>query len=164
MRKKRFLIVGLALFGVIVIAGMGLVGCHKPPMFCGGGFHGKEFPKHVLEKIDSEVEALDFTETQLARYGEIRVRVENELIEVGNQRKAFFGKVKIEMDKEKPDLNVLSALVKSHVENLPNRVDMFVDDFMEFYAVLDETQKAVITTHLKGKFKKFEAFKALLSS
>jgi hypothetical protein len=72
MLKKRSLIVGLALLGAILIAGTGFVGCQKPSMFCGGGFHGKEFPKHVLEKIDSEVEALDLTETQLARYEEIR--------------------------------------------------------------------------------------------
>jgi len=164
MLKKRSLIVGLALLGAILIVGTGFVGCQKPSMFCGGGFHGKESPKHVLEKIDSEAEALDLTETQLARYQEIRTKVENELTEVGNQRKVFFGKVKTEMDKEKPDLNVLSALVKSHVENIPNRVDMFMDDFMSFYEVLDDNQKDVITTHLKNKFQKFEAFRALLSS
>ena len=106
MLKKRSLILGFVLLGAILAAGMGLVGCNRPPMFCGGGFHGKE----------------------------------------------------------KPDLNILSALVKSHVERFPNRVDMFVDDFMEFYGVLNENQKAVITTHLKEKFKKFEAFKAFLSS
>jgi hypothetical protein len=164
MLKKRSLIVGLALLGTIVIAGTGFVGCQKSSMFCGGGFHGKEFPEHVLEKIDSAVETLDLTKNQLARYGEIRIKIESELVEVGNQREIFFEKVKTEMDKENPDLTVLSGLVKSHVENFPNRVDMFIDDFMSFYEVLDENQKAVIATHLKEKFKKFEAFKAFLSS
>ncbi len=164
MLKKRSLILGFVLLGTILVAGMGFVGCNRPPMFCGGGFHGNDFPNHVLEKIDSEVEALELTEAQTARYQEIRTSVEKELVEVGNQRKAFFDKVKTEMEREKPDLNVLSGLVKSHVENFPIRVGMFIDDFMAFYEVLDENQKAVITTHLKEKFKKFEAFKALLSS
>ncbi|MBT3255847.1 MAG: hypothetical protein HN366_05220 [Deltaproteobacteria bacterium] len=164
MLKKRSLIVGLALLGAIVIAGTGFVGCQKPSMFCGGGFHGKEFPKHVLEKIDSAVETLDLRKDQQARYEEIRIKVENELVEVGNQREIFFEKVKSEMGKENPDLTVLSGLVKSQVENLPNRVGMFIDDFMSFYEVLDENQKAVITTHLKKKFQKLEAFKAFLSS
>ncbi len=164
MCKKRSWILGLAIFGGITIAVMGFVGCQKSPMFCGGGFHGKEFPKHVLEKIDSEVEALELTQNQKVRYEEIRKRVENELSEVGNQRKLFFEKVKSEMNTEKPDLNVLSVLMKSHVENFPKRADMFIDDFMEFYEILDEKQKGVITDHLKNKFQKLEAFKALMSS
>ncbi len=164
MGKKRALILGLALVGAVVVAGMGFVGCQRGPMFCGGGFHGKEFPKHVLEKIDEEVDALNLSEAQMARYGEIRTKVENELIAVGRQRKAFFENVKSEMDRENPDLNTLSTLVKSHLENFPVRANMFIDDFMAFYEILDDSQKAVITTHLKDKFKKFEAFKALMSS
>ena len=164
MGKKRSLMVGLAIFGAIVIAGLGFVGCHKPPMFCGGGFGGNNFPKHVLEKIDSEVEALELTEAQQVRYEEIRSKIENELTAVGEKRKVFFEKVKAEMDKEKPDLNVLSGLVKAHLDNFPIRAGMFIDDFMAFYEILDENQKAIITTHLKDKFKKFEAFKALMAS
>lgn len=164
MRKKRSLILGLILLGAIVVVGMGFGGCNKPPMFCGGGFHGKEFPKHVLEKIDAEVEALNLSEAQMARYEEIRAKVEKELVVVGSQRKAFFEEVKVEMDLENPDLNVLSTLVKSHVENLPIRVGVFIDDFMTFYEILDENQKGVITTLLKDKFQKFEAFRAFLSS
>ena len=128
-------------WGAAVIAGMGFVGCHKPPMFCGGGFGGEDFPQHVLERIDAEVQELNLTETQQARYREIRARLETELIEVGSQRKAFFEKVKAEMDREAPDLNVLSALVKSHLDNFPVRAGMFIDDFMAFYNVLDENQK-----------------------
>jgi hypothetical protein len=164
MEKKRALVLGLALVGAVVVAGMGLAGCQKGPLFCGGGFHGKDFPKHVLERIDAEVEALNLSEVQMARYEEIRTKVQNELVETGNQRKASFEKVKTEMDRENPDLNVLSVLVKSHVDQFPTRTGMFIDDFMAFYEILDDNQKAVITTHLKDKFKKFEAFKALMSS
>ena len=164
MGKKRALVLGLALVGAVAVAGMGLAGCQKGPLFCGGGFHGKDFPKHVLEKIDAEVEALNLSEAQTARYEEIRTKVQNELVEVGSQRKAFFEKVKAEMDRENPDLNVLSVLVKSHLDQFPTRAGMFLDDFMAFYEILDDNQKAVITTHLKEKFKKFEAFKALMSS
>ena len=146
MRRKRFLVLGLALLGAVAIAGMGFTGCRKPPMFCGGGYDGENFPKHVLEKIDSEVEELNLTETQQTQYQEIRDRLETELIGMGNQRKVFFEKVKAEMDRETPDLNVLSALLKSHVDNFPIRAGMFIDDFMAFYNVLDENQKAVITT------------------
>jgi hypothetical protein len=66
--RKAFWVLGLALLGAVAIAGMGFTGCHRPPMFCGGGFGGENFPKHVLEKIDSEVEDLNLTETQQAQY------------------------------------------------------------------------------------------------
>jgi outer membrane murein-binding lipoprotein Lpp len=164
MGKKRALVLGLALVGAVAVAGMGLAGCQKGPLFCGGGFHGKDFPKHVLEKIDTEVEALNLSAAQMARYEEIRTKAQNELVEAGSQRKAFFEKVKIEMDREDPDLNALSVLVKSHVDKFPTRAHMFIDDFMAFYEILDDNQKAVITTYLKDRFKKFEAFKALMSS
>ena len=68
------------------------------------------------------------------------------------------------MDRENPDLNALSFLVKSHVDNFPIRAGMFIDDFMAFYEILDDGQKVVVTTQLKDKFKKFEAFKALMAS
>ena len=164
MGKKRALFLGLALIGAVAVAGMGIAGCQKGPLFCGGGFHGKEFPKQVLERVDAEVEALNLSEAQMARYEEIRTKVQNELVEIGNQRSAFFLKVKAEMDRENPDLNALSVLVKSHVDNFPIRAGMFIDDFMAFYEILDDGQKAVITTQLKDKFKKFEAFKALMTS
>jgi hypothetical protein len=35
---------------------------------------------------------------------------------------------------------------------------------MAFYDILDENQKALITTQLKKKFQKFEAFRALMAS
>jgi len=164
MGKKRSWILGLALLSAVAIAGTGLAGCHRPPFFCGSGFQGEEFPKNVLEKIDSEVAALNLTEIQQARYQEIRGRLETELIEVGNQRKIFYEKVKAEMNRETPDVNVLSAIVKSHVDNFPIRAGMFIDDFMAFYDVLDENQKAIITTQLKKKFEKFEAFRSLMAS
>ncbi len=163
MKQRRNLILGLAILGAVIIAGAGFTGCHKPPMFC-GGFHGKDFPEHVLERIDKEVAELDLNEAQQVQYEEIRKRVETELIEIKNNRKAFFLKVKAEMDKETPDLNVISELLKSRVERFPLRAGMFIDDFMAFYEILNDDQKAMIISELKDKYKKFEAFKALISS
>ena len=164
MGRKRSLIAGLAFSGAVAFAGMGFTGCHRPPLFCGGEYDSENFPKHVLERIDSEVAELKLTDAQQAQYREIRSRLENELIEAVNQRKAFFKKVKAEMDHETPDLKVLSALLKSRVDNFPVRADMLIDNFMAFYNMLDENQKAVITTQLKKKFEILETLKALMAS
>ena len=162
MFKRRTVVVGLALLGTILIAGAGAAGCHRPPGFCGGGCHGKEFPNHVLEKMDSEIEALELTEVQQETYREIRAKVESELVEMGQERKALFQEVKTEMDKDAPDLNVLADLLKSHMKQFPDRMTFFVDQFMDFYQVLDIEQKGKVVAHLKGKFKKFAAFRALV--
>ncbi len=160
MEKRRFRIPGLALLAAVALAGMGFSGCHKPPMFCGG----EDFPKHVLERMDSTVAELNLTETQEAQYREIRARVQSQLAAVGQQRKIFFEKVKAEMDLETPDLNALSVLVKSHLDDFPVRAGMFIDDFMAFYDILNADQKLMVAEHLKNKFKKFEAFRALVNS
>lgn len=163
MSKKKTVMVGLALMGTILIAGAGLVGCHRPPGFCGGGCYGKEFPNHVLEKMDSEIEALQLTEAQQETYREIRAKVESELVEMGQERKAIFQEVKTEIDKDAPDLNILADLLKSHAKRFPDRMTFFVDRFMDFYQVLDAEQKGKVVAEFKGKFKKFEAFRALVA-
>jgi len=163
MFKRRTVLVGFALLGTILIAGAGIAGCHRAPGFCGGGFHGKEFPKYVLEKMDAEIEALQLTEAQQETYREIRAKVESELVEMGQERKAIFQEVKTELDKDAPDLNVLADLLKSQTKRFPDRMTFFVDQFMDFYQVLDTEQKRKVVAHFKGKFKKLEAFRAVVA-
>ena len=162
MSRRKMVWLSVALLGVILIAGVGVVGCHRPPMFCGGGFHGKEFPKHVLEKMDTEVEELELTAAQQERYREIRSRVESELVDIGKNRKAFFQGVKTEMDKDSPDLNVVADLLKARGRGFPERMMFFVDQFMDFYKVLNTEQKGEVISLFKKKFKKFQAFRELV--
>jgi len=162
MRKKKRVVVSGAILGIVLIIGIGFVACHKPPMFCGGGIHGTNFPSHVLEKMDGHVEELGLTSAQQEAYMAIRTHVEAELADMGKNREALFQAVKTEMDHVSPDMNVLADLLKDHSKRFPERVTFFVDQFMAFYGVLDGTQKEKVATELKDKFKKFEAFKNLV--
>ena len=164
MKKKKALVWGFVLFGAIFIAGIAFTGCHRPGMFCGGGCGSEDFPKNVLEKIDSRVEKLNLNETQQAQYEGIRDRVKAQLMEVCNTKKAFFEKVKAEMDRTNPDLAMVSDMLKSHAENIPIRAGMFIDDFMAFYEILNMDQRAIVVENLKKKFQKFEAFRSLVNS
>jgi len=123
---------------------------------------GEEFPNHVLEKMDAKVKELALTESQQETYREIRTRVKNELAEMADQRKALFEAVKREMDMNTPDLEVLAGLLKSRSKRFPERMAFFVDQFMGFYGVLDTEQKGKVIAHFKEKFKRFEAFRALV--
>jgi hypothetical protein len=162
MLRKKTVLLSVALIGTLVIAGAGVVGCHRPPMLCGGGCHGEGFTKHILEKVDSEVAELELTAAQQERYQEIRAQVESEVGDMAQHREAFFQEVKAEMDKESPDLNVLADLLKAHSRRFPERMTFFVDRFMDFYGVLDKEQKGKIMARLKAKLKKFEAFRAVV--
>lgn len=162
MSKKKTVWLSVVLLGTLVIAGAGVVGCHRPPMLCGGASHGEGFAKHVLEKVDSHVEALELTAAQQERYRELRAQVESQLVEIGQSRKAFFQEVKTEMEKDSPDLTVVADLLKAHSRRFPERMTFFVDRFIDFYAVLDTQQKDQVVSHLKGKLKKFEAFRELV--
>ena len=162
MSKKRTVWLSVGLLGTLVIAGAGVVGCHRPPMLCGAASHGEGFVKDVLEKVDSHVEALELTAAQQERYQEIRAQVESELVEIGESRKAFFQEVKTEMEKDSPELTVVADLLKGHSRRFPERITFFVDRFMDFYAILEPQQKDQVVSHLKAKLKKFEAFRKLV--
>ncbi len=162
MSKTRKAGLGLALLSVVAISAAGIAGCHRPPIFCGGGCRGEAFPKHVLEKVDAQVEELELTAAQQERCQEIRARLKIELMDIARNRQAFFQEVKSEMDKESPDLYLVADLLKAHSRRLPERMTFFVDQFMDFYGILDVGQKQKIVDHLKGKLKKFEAFRALV--
>lgn len=162
MFEKKSVLLGLVLLGTLVMAGAGLVGCHRPPMLCGGTGHGEAFAKHVLEKVDAEVATLELTTFQQERYQEIRAQVEDQLVRIAESRQAFFQEVKTETDKESPDLAVVADLLRVHSKRFPERMTFFVDRFMDLYGVLDAQQQGKIIARLKAKLKKFEAFRELV--
>jgi len=161
MFKNRARLVSVVLLGTLMIAGTAVIGCHRPPMLCGGAGHGEEFAKHVMEKVDSQVEALELTSAQQKRYREIRAQVETQLVDIAEGRQAFFHEVKTEMEKDSPDLNVVTDLLKDHSKRFPERMTFFVDRFVDFYGVLDPQQQGKVIARLKTKLKRFEAFREL---
>lgn len=161
LQRKRRIAVVVALLGTVLIFTAWVSGCHRPPGFCGGGFHGEDFPGHVLERMDKEVKGLELTEAQQARYQEIRARVEDTLKDIASHRKASFQALKTEMDKDTPDLQVVADLLKAQGRLFPDRMTFFVDTFMEFYGILDVDQKGKVVDHLKKKYRKLEAFRAV---
>jgi hypothetical protein len=66
------------------------------------------------------------------------------------------------MEKDSPDLTVVADLLKVHFGRFPERMTFFVDQFIDFYSVLEPQQKDQVVSHLKSKLKKFEAFRKLV--
>jgi len=149
-RKKLFII------GAIVISIGLFAGCGGPPMFC-----DKDFSEHILTRMDKHVEDLDLSATQQEKYGEIRVRIKENLTKGAQNRKAFFTELKNEINKDNPDINLLTGLVKQRFKGGPSHLAENLELFEEFYNILDENQKALLMEDIRTKMNRFAAFMCL---
>jgi len=154
LRKRSFIIGGIALLvaGVLFI-GL-LTGCrpfagHGPHRFC-----KKDFSEHVLKRMDREVNKLDLSEAQNAKYEEIRQRVEADLVEGMERKRQLFFEFQSEINKEEPDLNIIVDLVKDRLRDMPDVVEKQLDYFVKFYNILDEDQKAELIQKFQKKMKR----------
>jgi len=149
-RKKLFII------GAMVISIGLLAGCGGPPMFC-----DRDFSEHILTRMDKHVEDLDLSATQKEKYEEIRLRIKDNLTKGAQNRKAFFTELKNEINKDNPDVYLLTGLVKQRFKGGPSHLADNLDYFEEFYSILDENQKALLMEDIRTKMNRFAAFMCL---
>ena len=152
--KKLYLIGDVALV-LSVVAGLGFVVASGPGKDWGRGFHGPHFhrdlPKHVLSRMDSRVETLNLTGPQKAKYGEIRAKVENRLREGLEDRKRLKEEMRTELNKETPDMHLVSGMLKKRIRGISGFLDENLDLVVEFYDMLDEKQKTTVLDHFRDK-------------
>ena len=83
-RNRKWVFIGAALVvGIVVLAAGAAV---SRPF----GFHGKDFPKRFLERMDERVEKLNLTEAQQGKYGEIRQQIETNMMTGLKRHKGLF--------------------------------------------------------------------------
>jgi len=157
--KKKYVIIGSAVLLVIFIMGSGFLAMEGPPGFCGKGFHpgfhGRDFPKHILERLDSKVEELNLSESQQVKYEEIRDKIAADMSNMMENRKNFFTELKEEMNQENPDIEKIAALLKEKFEWMPVKIGAHLDHFIEFYNILDEEQKGRMIERFREKMNRF---------
>ena len=160
--KKKMIIAGSILLSTLFIVGAGFVAQEGPPGFYQRGFHhrfhGKGFSKHILKRLDSKVEKLNLTDLQQEKYQEMRGRVEQEILGMKNNRGKFFQEIREEMDQEAPDVEKIAGLMKGKLEQMPVKIGAHLDQFVEFYNVLDEEQKAQIINKFRDKMERRHRF------
>jgi len=157
--KKKLIIAGSILLIVVFVFGTGFLVHKGAPGFCRGGFHqgfhGRDFSKHILERMDSKVEKLNLTDLQQEKYQEIRGRIEVDLSEMKDNRREFFTEIKEEMNSETPDVEKFVALMKGKLEQMPVKIGTHLDYFVELYSILDEEQKAQVVERFREKMNRF---------
>jgi len=156
--KKKYLVIGAVILVIALIAGCGLFSHCGKHRFCDmdfhPGFHGNDFSEHVLGRLDKKVGELDLSETQQVKYQEIRRRIEADLAQMSKDRKAFFGEIQKEFDRENPDLNIVAGLLKGRIQRIPVIMEEKLDHFLDFYNMLDKDQKAQVIKKFREKIEK----------
>jgi hypothetical protein len=156
-KKKGIIVAGMVALSLLIALG---IGCGPRSPFEGRdhawsswkghrGFHGKNFPEHVLKRVDQRVQKLNLTDAQKKQYAAIRLKLKSELIRGQENRKSLLMNVRKEMQKDLPDLHEVAGMFSEHVEMLPVALDKGMNLFLEFYEILDENQKAKVIAHFK---------------
>ena len=159
--KKRYFVIGAVVLVVALIAGCGLFSSWGPYGFCERGFHppfhGKDFSKFILKRIDKKVEKLGLTETQQQMYAEIRQKIEADFSKMSEGRKALFKDFQGEINKENPDIDRVAGLLKDRLKEMPDHIARHLDHFVEFYGILNEDQKAQLLEKVRDRIGKCES-------
>ena len=158
-KKKHFIITAAILFlGIVAACGFhGFRDLGPHPMFCGKRPHskicGKNFSEHILSRMDSKVEDLNFSENQKKEYEEIRLEVKEKLTEAMEKRKENFTQLQNEISKDKPDINAMAEVAKKQFNKMPVFMADNLDLFTKFYNILDEDQKSKVIETMRKKMK-----------
>ena len=128
-----------ALGGVFLLAGLVAAGLALGAAYDNSPF--KRGPEFFLERMDGKVKELNLNDSQKEKFAEIRVRIEKSMESGREEGRAFFEKLKTELNRDAPDMKAVAALIKTQMGRFQDRVGLGVDHFVEFYGILDAEQK-----------------------
>jgi Spy/CpxP family protein refolding chaperone len=157
-KRKKYFIVGSIVLLIVLFTGFGLVAARGP---CSGfyrGFHPwlhhKDVSEFILCRLDKGVEGLNLSEAQKGKYEEMKGKLETRVKEHRDERKRFMEELQSAMNKEDPDVKVLSESVKKRIERFSGFMEGNLDLFVEFYQTLNQEQKEKITAAIRKKMKR----------
>jgi Spy/CpxP family protein refolding chaperone len=157
-KRKRVFIIGSIVLFVMLFTAFGLVAARGPCRGFDGGFHPghhkKDFSEFILWRLDKRVEELNLSEAQKAKYEEMKGKLETRFKEHGKERKRWMEELQTAMNKQDPDVKLLSESVKKRIERFSGFMEGNVDLFVEFYENLDQEQKEKIMATIRGKMKR----------
>ena len=157
-KRKKYFIVGSIVLLIVLFTGFGLVSARGP---CRGfhrgfhpGLHNKDFSEFILWRLDKRVEGLNLSEAQKGKYEEMKGKLETRLKEHRDDRNRFMEELQTAINKENPNVKVLSESVKKGIERFSGFMEGNLDLFVEFYETLDKEQKEKIMAKIRDKIKR----------
>jgi len=157
-KRKKYFIVGSIVLLIVLFTGFGLVAARGPCRGFNRGFHPGLHDKDVLEfilwRLDKRVEGLDLSEAQKGKYEEMKGKLETRFKEHRDDRKRFMEELQTAMNKEDPDVKVLSESIEKRIKRFSGFMEGNLDLFVEFYETLDKEQKDKIMATIRKKMKR----------
>jgi hypothetical protein len=157
-KRRKYFIIGSIVLLIMFFTGFGIVAAWGP---CRGfhkgfhpGLHKKDFSEFILWRLDKRVEGLNLSEAQKRKYEEMKGILETRLKEHREDRKRWMEEIQTAMNKEDPDVKVLSESVKKRIEHFSDFMEGNLDLFVEFYETLDQEQKDRIMATIREKMKR----------
>jgi Spy/CpxP family protein refolding chaperone len=164
MSKRKKIIIGALILTLAVVIGIGATtACGPkgswargfPPGFhgmgCHSGPHGEDIADFILWKMDRHVKELNLSDDQKKAYEKSKEEIRAGIAEAIERKKDFHRIVHEEMDKENPDINALAGLMKERAQNIPDMISKPIDLFVNFYNLLDESQKAKLIEMFRAR-------------
>lgn len=156
--QKRKMISGGLMLMVSVLLLIGFYGCYAGKYHGPGArhkYHGKDISERFLKKLDKKINKLELTDAQQEKYNEIRVKIEEDLKKMQEERRAFFNEVRTEFDKQDPDMDRLAGMMKKKMTQMPDRMEKNIDYFLELYNILDPEQKQKMLKDIRKKMHRY---------
>jgi Spy/CpxP family protein refolding chaperone len=164
MSKKKKIIMGALILTLAIVVGIGATIAYGPKgswargfgpgfhgMGCHPGPHGEDIADLLLWKIDRHVKELNLNDIQKKGYEKSKEQIRAGIAEAIEREKDFRRIVHEEMGKENPDINALAGLMKERAQNIPDMVSKPIDVFVNFYNLLDESQKAKVIEMFRAR-------------
>ena len=157
-KRKQYFVVGSIVLLIVLLMGFELVAARGP---CRGfhrgfhpGFHHKDVSEFILWRLDKGVEGLNLSEAQKGKYEEMKGEIETRSKEHREDRKRLMEELQTAMNKEDPDVKVLSESVKKRIKRFSGFLEGNLDLFVEFYENLDKEQKERVMATIREKMKR----------
>jgi hypothetical protein len=168
---RRFAVIGGIIVIIMVFLGLGIAevfgaggksycGPHFGPF--GGGFHrchgfDGDMPGFVLKRLDGEIEELNLTPAQKAKYDELRAHSKEDLLAAKEDRKKLREILRNELAKESPDVAALNAMMKKKIEGVSGALQNDLDLLASFYSTLDKGQKQQVMAGIRERMAAMDA-------
>jgi Spy/CpxP family protein refolding chaperone len=153
-KRKKYFIIGSIVLLIMLFTGFGLVAARGPCRGFHPGFHHKDISEFILLRLDKRVKGLNLSEAQKEKYEEMKGKIETRFKEHRDDRKRWMEELQTAMNKEDPDVKVLSESVKKRIEHFSDFMEGNLDLFVEFYETLDQEQKDRIMATIREKMKR----------
>ena len=137
-KRGKIMILGGSIL-LLLLAGAGLA--------IGEAYQNSPFkkgPAYFLEKMDAGAYELNLTPAQREKFEGLKAGIKESMEKGRREGREMFGRIKDELGKDEPDMNLVASLMKTQMTDIQTRIGAGIDRFAEFYGALDGKQKELV--------------------